>query len=444
MIVAILLMAGSGSRFGSQIPKQFHRLSGEKIYQHTLDKFLKTQLFSRIILVCAPEYIEQIQKETSFKDQVYVVAGGSNRQASSLKGLLACPPHTEIVVIHDAVRPFVNKEILQKNISLARLHKAVDTCIASSDTLIHTIDLKQIHAIPPRSQYLRGQTPQSFSYALILEAHLNAIQKNSSDDCSLVLAKGHRIFITEGSEYNIKITTELDLFLAEQIFRLQHSGIEFSLKTLKNKRYIITGGSGEIGQAIRESLEKEGAEAIDISRSSKSYPANLCYHSDVEKAFVDIFNKFGLVDGLINSVGFLIKKPFIRLSEQEIQEIVAANLTSVLFCCKCAQIKPQGHILNIASSCYSRGRKNYAVYASCKAAIVNFTQGLAEEYSHLYINAIAPQRTATAMRHREFPNEDPSTLLSTAEVAETILNCLKSSITGSLIEVRSKPHHKSL
>ncbi|MGB7127902.1 MAG: bifunctional cytidylyltransferase/SDR family oxidoreductase [Candidatus Rhabdochlamydia sp.] len=444
MIVAILLMAGSGTRFGSQIPKQFHRLSGKKIYQHTLDKFLNTQLFSRIILVCAPEYIKQIQKENSFNDQIDVVVGGQSRQASSLKGLLACPSHTEIVVIHDAVRPFVSEEILQKNIALARLHKAVDTCIASGDTLIHTIDLKQVHAIPLRSQYLRGQTPQSFSYALILEAHLNATQKNSSDDCSLVLANNHRVFLTEGSEYNIKITTELDLFLAEQIFRLQHSDSAPSSKTLRNKRYIITGGSGGIGQAIIKSLEKEGAKAIDISRSSKNYPANLCCHTDAEKVFADIFNKFGPVDGLINSIGFLIKKPFMRLSEQEIQEIVAANLTSVLFCCKCAYIKPQGHILNIASSSYSRGRKNYTIYASCKAAIVNFTQGLAEEYSHLYINALAPQRTATAMRHREFPNEDPSTLLSSEEVAQAILNCLKSSITGSLIEVKFKPHPKEL
>lgn len=444
MIVAILLMAGSGTRFGSQIPKQFHRLSGKKIYQHTLDKFLNTQLFSRIILVCIPEYIKQIQKENSFNNRVYVIAGGSNRQVSSLKGLLACPSHTEIVVIHDAVRPFVSEEILQKNISLARLHKAVDTCIPSGDTLVHTIDLKQIHAIPPRNQYLRGQTPQSFSYPLILNAHLNAIEKNSSDDCSLVLAKDHRVFITEGSEYNIKITTELDLFLAEQIFRLQYSHTESNLKTLENKRYIITGGSGGIGQAIIKSLEKEGAEAIDISRSSKSYPTNLCCPSAVEKVFMDIFNKFGLVDGLINSIGFFKKKPFMWLSEQEIQEIVAANLTSVLFCCKCAHIKPQGHILNIASSSYSRGRKNYTIYASCKAAIVNFTQGLAEEYSHLYINAIAPQRTATAMRYREFPDEDPSTLLSTEEVAEAILSCLKSSITGSLIEVKFKSYPKNL
>ena len=444
MIVAILLMAGSGTRFGSQTPKQFHRLSGKKIYQHTLDKFLNTKLFSRIILVCSPEYIKQTQKETSSNDQVYVVAGGQSRQESSLKGLLACPSHTEIVVIHDAVRPFISEEILQKNISLARLHKAVDTCIPSGDTLVHTTDLKQIHAIPPRNQYLRGQTPQSFSYALILEAHLHATQKNSSDDCSLVLAHNHRVFLTEGSEYNIKITTELDLFLAEQIFRLQHSDIEPSLKTLKNKRYIITGGSGGIGQAIIKGLKKEGAEAIDISRSSKSYPANLCCHTDVEKVFADIFHKFGPIDGLINSIGFLIKKPFMRLSEQEIQEIVAANLISVLFCCKCAHIKPQGHILNIASSSYSRGRKNYTIYASCKAAIVNFTQGLAEEHSHLYINALAPQRTATAMRHREFPGEDLSGLLSTEEVAQATLNCLKSSITGSLIEVKFKPHPKEL
>ncbi|MGL5263243.1 MAG: D-ribitol-5-phosphate cytidylyltransferase [Candidatus Rhabdochlamydia sp.] len=444
MTIAILLMAGSGTRFGSQIPKQFHRLSGKKIYQHTLEKFLNTQLFSRIILICAPEYVKQVQKEVLFSDQVYVITGGSNRQESSFKGLLACPSDTEIVVIHDAVRPFVSEEILQKNISLARLYKAVDTCIASSDTLVHTIDLKQIQAIPSRNQYLRGQTPQSFSYPLILEAHLEATQKNSSDDCSLVLAKHQQVCITEGSEYNIKITTELDLFLAEQIFRLQQACMISGSKDLRNKRYIITGGSGGIGQALIKYLEKEGAEAIDISRSSKSYPADLCCYTDVEKVFTDIFNKFGPVDGLINGIGFLAKKPFMQLSEQEIQETVATNLTSVLFCCRCVHLKPQGHILNIASSSYSRGRKNYSIYTSCKAAIVNFTQGLAEEYPHLYINAIAPQRTATSMRHQEFPDEDPSTLLSAEEVASEILNCLKSSITGTLIEVKFKSHSKAI
>lgn len=444
MTVAILLMAGSGSRFGSQIPKQFHRLSGKKIYQHTLEKFLNSQLFSRIILVCEPKYLKQVQEEVSFSKHIYTIAGGSTRQESSLKGLLACSPDTEIVVIHDAVRPFVSEEILQKNVSFARLHQAVDTCIASNDTLVHTMDLKQIHTIPSRNQYLRGQTPQSFSYPLILEAHVNATQKNSPDDCSLILDRHALVYIIEGSEYNIKITTELDLFLAEQIFRLQSSYVASSSKTLKNKRYVITGGSGGIGQSIIRCLEKEGAQAIDISRSSESYPANLCHYADVEKVFTDIFHKFGPIDGLINAIGVFLKKPFMQLSEQEIQETVATNLTSVLFCCRCARIKPQGHILSIASSSYSRGRKNYSIYASCKAAIVNFTQGLAEEYPHLYINAIAPQRTATAMRHQGFPNEDLSTLLSTEEVAQAILNCLKSSVTGSLIDVKFKPCCKDL
>lgn len=444
MTIAILLMAGSGTRFSRKLPKQFHRLSGKKIYQHTLEKFLNTQLFARIILVCAPEYVKQVQDEVFFSDQIYVITGGSNRQESSFKGLLACPSDTEIVVIHDAVRPFVSEEILQKNISLARLYKAVDTCIASTDTLVHTINLKQIQEIPPRNQYLLGQTPQSFYYPLILEAHLQAIHKNSSDDCSLVLTKDQPVYITEGSEYNIKITTELDLFLAEQIFRLQQSCAGSSSNTLRDKRYIVTGGSGGIGQAIIKCLEKEGAEAIDISRSSKSYPADLCCYTDVEKVFTNIFNRFGLVDGLINGIGFLAKKPFMQLSEQEIQETVASNLTSVLFCCRCVHLKPQGHILNIASSSYSRGRKNYSIYASCKAAIVNFTQGLAEEYPHLYINAIAPQRTATSMRYQGFPNENPSILLSAEEVAQEILNCLKSSITGTLIEVKFKPYSKGI
>ena len=96
-------------------------------------------------------------------------------------------------------------------------------------------------------------------------------------------------------------------------------------------------------------------------------------------------------------------------------------------------------IVNIASSSYVRGRKNYAVYASAKAAVVNFTQGLAEEREDLLINAIVPQRTLTPMRVDNFPDEHPSTLLNPEEVAREIINLLKhNSLTGTLIEIRKK------
>lgn len=175
--VAILLMAGNGSRFGSALPKQFHHLGGKKIYRHTLDAFLRSELFDEIILVCPSTMQDEIRQE--IPDGIRIIAGGASRQESSYLGLLACPD-AHIVCIHDAVRPFVTKEILKENLSKAEAYGAVDTCIASADTLVYAPQSKEITCIPIRDHYLRGQTPQTFQYPLILQAHRHALEKKSS------------------------------------------------------------------------------------------------------------------------------------------------------------------------------------------------------------------------------------------------------------------------
>jgi len=211
-------MAGQGNRLDPLNPKQFHEIAGKKIYLWTLGRFALSGLFEEILLVCQPERIAEVQKEVGSSHRV--VAGGQTRQESSYRGLLSCGIETEIVVIHDAVRPFVSQRILKENIEGAQNFKAVDTCISSADTLVHAKDRKQITQIPSRSEYLRGQTPQSFSYPLILEAHKNSSKKDSSDDCSLVLEQNNSVYIVEGEEENIKITTALDLLIAENLTKL--------------------------------------------------------------------------------------------------------------------------------------------------------------------------------------------------------------------------------
>jgi 2-C-methyl-D-erythritol 4-phosphate cytidylyltransferase len=206
---AIILMAGKGERFGSTLPKQLHELCGKKIYKYTLERFQESRLFEEIILVCHPDWMVQ-------EEGVKVVAGGATRQESSYRGLLACAPDTQYVVIHDGVRPFVSLEILQENVRAVKQFDAVDTCIPSTDTIVHSVDGKRIDEIPLRSEYWRGQTPQSFAYDLILEAHQRTKRKNATDDCSLVLEMGYDVHIVIGSEENIKITTEKDILLAEQ------------------------------------------------------------------------------------------------------------------------------------------------------------------------------------------------------------------------------------
>jgi len=438
-------MAGTGERFGSCTPKQLHRMAGKKIYLHTLDTFLASNLFDEIILVCPEAWMEQIQEDlTAYPCVVRTTAGGATRQESAFKGLCACNKETKVVVIHDAVRPFVSIEILQQNVAGALRFHAVNTCIPSADTLVHAPTKEQIAAIPNRSEYLRGQTPQSFSYPLILQAHLHAQQmgySNSSDDCSLILMQGHPIHIVQGNEENIKITSELDLFLAEQILRLRHTSMpaRYPHNSLTGKKIAITGGTGGIGSALCKLLEKEGAIAIPLSRSSPQYRGDLTHYSTTQDLFAQILSDHGPLDALVNSIGLLKMAPLHLLSQEEIQSLLATNLLGVIYSCQCAHLKKGAHIINIASSSYARGRKDLAIYASAKAAVVNFTQGLAEEREDLLINTLIPQRTHTPMRSAQFPHENPSTLLTPEEVAQEILLLLKqNSLTGTLVEVRKK------
>ncbi len=209
-VVGIILMGGTGARFGSDRPKQFHLIEGKRVYLHTLGAFLQSHLFDEIVLVCHSDWLALVKEETACYS-VRVCEGGETRQRSSYLGLLACPEDTQYVVIHDAVRPFVSQEILEKNVRRVKIAKAVDTCIPSADTIVHSKNGHTIDQIPLRQDCFRGQTPQSFEYSLILRAHENTQRTNASDDCSLVLELGHPVEIVLGNQSNRKITTELDL-----------------------------------------------------------------------------------------------------------------------------------------------------------------------------------------------------------------------------------------
>jgi 2-C-methyl-D-erythritol 4-phosphate cytidylyltransferase len=246
------------------------------------------------------------------------------------------------------------------------------------------------------------------------------------------------VHVAKGSESNIKITTELDLCLADQILRLSKTCPQEVAATLREKRYIVTGATGGIGRALREALESEGAECISLSRSSLPFQADLTSSAAAQSAFETIFETYGPIDGLINSIGYLKLSPLSTLCDEEIETHLSTNLKALIFCCKYARLKEDAHIINIASSSYARGRRDFTVYASTKAAVVNFTQGLAEERPTLCINALVPARANTAMRLANFPQEERETLLEPQEIAREIIALLKQNrITGSVIEVRA-------
>jgi 2-C-methyl-D-erythritol 4-phosphate cytidylyltransferase len=429
-IGGLLLMGGSGKRFGSQTPKQFHRLSGKPIYLVTLEAFLETGFFDEIVLSCHPDWVESVQAELNPSWPITITASGQTRQESSYLGLRAFKHKPDVVLIHDAVRPFVSSEILEENARLAIAHGAVDTCIPSTDTLVYSDDQTTIDSIPDRSKFLRGQTPQSFSYTLILEAHEKSTKSDVSDDCRLVLDQGHAIWLAKGNEHNLKITSELDLFLAEQIFRFRRAKPIKSINSIATKTYAVVGGFGGIGQEICTQIELLGGVAIPLSRRTG---LDLTKPSSI----VETFQQIGDLDGLINCAGLLKINPLTHLTHADIDQILSVNLSGLIFSCKAANFKTGAHLINIASSSYARGRKDQSIYSCSKAAVVNFTQALAEERLDLRIHAVIPQRTKTPMRLEQFPNENVDQLLDPKQVADAVIALLQDSVsTGTFIEVK--------
>ncbi|MDR3624075.1 MAG: bifunctional cytidylyltransferase/SDR family oxidoreductase [Chlamydiales bacterium] len=439
-IKGIILLGGTSERFDDAIPKQFHRLSGKKVYLHTLEKFVSMDFFDEILLVADAKHLQEVIQDTKKFSRVRVVQGGNTRQSSSYQGILHCGRDTDYVIIHDAVRPFVSKKILQENREKVIAFGAVDTCAPSFDTIVECKDGEKINRIPNRSHYLRGQTPQSFSYELILRAHIEALKagiEGVSDDCQLVLRLGEKIHVVEGSERNIKITTKLDLYIGEQLMRMQEEYVASEARSIKGKLYVIVGGTGGIGSALRKELEEECVKVLLVSKSSKSYPVDITSPDQLAKVFKRIYQEHGLIDGLINAAGVLRKKRVDCLEEHEIQEQLLVNLHGVIHACRFARMQKDGHIVNIASSSFSRGRAESVIYSAAKAGVVNFTQGFAEEHPELHVNVIVPQRTHTKLRKMNFHEEDETTLLSPEVVAQVIIKLLKEeNITGQIIEVR--------
>lgn len=216
----ILLMAGSGERCFKTLPKQFALLQGTPVYVHTLRKFLQLNIFDQIVLVSHPDYRKKVSQE---HPDCIVVEGKKSRQGSCFAGLLGFSDPPDIVMVHDAVRPFVSEAIILQNLEKAAVHGAVDTCVASTDTVVHAPTGEEILSIPLRKEYLRGQTPQTFRFSCLYDAHSLAFEEglsDVSDDCQLVLRQGHPIHIVAGCERNFKITTELDYSIANIIINL--------------------------------------------------------------------------------------------------------------------------------------------------------------------------------------------------------------------------------
>jgi 2-C-methyl-D-erythritol 4-phosphate cytidylyltransferase len=214
--VAVILPAGgSGTRIGSRTPKQFLRLGGVPILALTVRHFARRVDVAEIV-VAAPEalaaYTTRLLAQHIGPARVTVVAGGAQRQDSVWAGLAAVPASRDVVVVHDAVRPFITPALVGAVVGAARRSGAAICALPIVDTVKRVHD-GIVEATVDRAGLWAVQTPQAFRTALLREAHDKARRDGivGTDDAMLVERLGHPVRVVPGLPANVKITTPEDL-----------------------------------------------------------------------------------------------------------------------------------------------------------------------------------------------------------------------------------------
>src|SRR5699024_5960817 len=232
MIYAGILAGGQGTRMGNvPMPKQFLLLNDKPIIIHTLEKFALNPRFEKIVIASPKEWInyteDTLKKYELNLPTIKVVEGGSERNdtiMNIIKHIEAEKGLTEedILVTHDAVRPFLTHRIIDDNIEMGKEFGAVDTVIEAIDTIVESEDNEFISDIPQRDIMYQGQTPQTFRMNT-LKSLYNDLTDNEKNiltyACKIFSLKGEKVKLAKGEIFNIKITTPYDLNVANSIIK---------------------------------------------------------------------------------------------------------------------------------------------------------------------------------------------------------------------------------
>jgi 2-C-methyl-D-erythritol 4-phosphate cytidylyltransferase len=234
-IAAIVPAAGLGTRMGAETPKQFLELDGMPLILFTLRRLAASAAITEFFISTRAEDIVSLQDtvaKAGLGRPARVVHGGDTRQQSVANALAQVDPTTEIVLVHDAVRPFVTLEQIERVILEARTRGAAILGIPAIDTVKEVKraslpqDVALITSTIPRERIVLAQTPQAFQYPLIRDAFRSG-QKDgvtASDEAGLVERLGHDVYVVQGSDRNLKITRPADMELARFYLAQERAG----------------------------------------------------------------------------------------------------------------------------------------------------------------------------------------------------------------------------
>ena len=451
--VAVVLAGGTGTRVGLNIPKQLIKIAGKPIIEHTIATMQASPLIDEIVVLMAPGYLDEIRaivRQGGYDKVTQILEGAGTRNDTTAAALAALGDTECNVLLHDAVRPLVSQTIIAANVEALQTHRAVDTAIPSADTVI-SVDAVDgnIADVLPRHLLRRGQTPQSFRLSTIRQAYANAALDpgfSATDDCTVVLRYLPEVpvAVVAGHERNMKVTEPIDVYIADKLFQLTSADVPAPLDEdayrakLEGRTLVVFGGSYGIGGDIAALAESYGATVRTFSRSSTG--THVERRAEVVEAARTVLEETGRIDFVVNTAGVLPRGELTELTEETIYASTDVNYLAPVFIAQ--EFHPHlaangGSLLLFTSSSYTRGRSGYSLYSSAKAAVVNLTQALADEWAgSVRVNCINPERTGTPMRTKAFGEEPAGTLLSSEEVARQSLDVLLSEQTGHVVDIR--------
>ncbi len=451
--VAVLLAGGVGARIGLQVPKQLIKIAGRPIMEHALAALNSHSMIDEILIMMAPGHLDPVRaivREGGYGKVVDILEGAETRNGTTLRALQWLGDQECNVLFHDAVRPLLTPRIITECFQALETYEAVDVAIPSADTIIEVTSENTIRDIPPRAKLRRGQTPQAFRASVIKAAYALAQRDPefvATDDCTVVLRYRPEVSIAvvRGDERNMKVTEPIDVYLADKLFQLTSSDRpsprtdEGYRAALSGKVIVVFGGSYGIGADIAQLAGKFGATVHEFSRSSTN--THVERRLDIAAAARQVLTESGRVDSVINTAGVLPRGTLVETSEETVYNATEINYLAPVFIAQ--EFFPhlrqsRGSMLLFTSSSYTRGRGGYSLYSSAKAAVVNLTQALADEWvgEGVRINCINPERTATPMRTMAFGEEPKDSLLESSAVARSSLDVLLAPHTGQIIEIR--------
>ena len=225
MNIALIIAGGNGNRMGQDIPKQFLHIDSKPIIVFTMEQFQKHPDINAIAVVCLEGWetvLQSYANQFEITKLKWIFPGGDTGQASIRNGVFGLKDHCsneDIILVHDAVRPMISQEIISGNIATCVKYGSAITVIRTAEAILESEDHFTSTVSIPRDKLLRTQTPQTFRLKELLSAHETALKQginNSVSSCTLMVEIGKKLYMTPGSEKNIKLTTvdDIEIFKA--------------------------------------------------------------------------------------------------------------------------------------------------------------------------------------------------------------------------------------